>query len=269
MNVTLPALGSTARLLLPLLLLIGVLGAAGAQDEPLLAVPAGEFTMGGPGKGLDEDAAERPEHKLTLPDFTLDRCEVTTAQYCRFLNAVKTTRDGAGHEFLGLPRYLSIEQVNGEWTPRTGREKFPMSNVTWYGAAEYAKWAGKRLPTEAEFEKAARGTDARRFPWGADFDAGKMRFGQDNIGPVGGYPAGASPSGALDMAGNVWEWTSSLFRPYPYVATDGREDPANAIDRRVARGGSFTGEPYIATALYRFRPYPWEAYPFLGFRCAK
>ncbi len=95
-----------------------------------------------------------------------------------------------------------------------------------------------------------------------------MRFGQDAIGPVGEKPEGASPFGCLDMAGNAWEWTSSLFKPYPYVADDGREDPA-AEGRRVARGGSWTGEPHIATTTYRFRPEPGFAHAYLGFRCAK
>jgi iron(II)-dependent oxidoreductase len=248
--------------------LAGPLHAAN-DDVEMVPVAAGEFTMGGEGKAVDEDAQERPAHKLTLPDFSIDKTEVTTAQYCKFLNTLTAPKDENGHALLGMPKYLSIEEVNGRWQPKAGREKWAMGNVTWYGAMAYAKWAGKRLPTEAEWEKAARGTDARKFPWGDTLDTNKMRFGQDNIGPVGGYPAGAAPSGALDMAGNVWEWTSSVFNPYPYVATDGREDPANTTDRRVARGGSFTGEPYIATTTYRFRPYPWEAYPFLGFRCAK
>jgi iron(II)-dependent oxidoreductase len=241
---------------------------AGSEFGEMVLVPAGEFVMGSDGKAIDEDAAERPKHTLSLPAFTIDRCEVTTAQYARFLNTVNARHDAAGHEFLGAPARSPLVQVNGQWQPRPGQESFPMVNVTWYGAAAYAAWAGKRLPTEAEWEKAARGTDGRKFPWGADFDAGRMRFGQDNLGPVGGCPAGASPYGCLDLAGNAWEWTSSVFRPYPYVANDGREDPGSA-ERRVARGGSWTGEPYIATTTYRFRPEPTFAHTYLGFRCAK
>ena len=264
------------RLCLLIVLLLIVVTAAHSADTTGMAlipagmalIPEGQFTMGGPGKDRDEDAAERPEHKLTLPAFYLDVYEVTTTQYAAFLNAVNCTQDETGHSFFGLPRYMVVEKVDGQWRPLKGKEKFPMTNVTWYGANAYAQWAGKRLPTEAEWEKTARGTDARKFVWGADFDQSKMRFGQDNIGPVGERPTGISQYGCHDMAGNVWEWTSSVFKPYPYVATDGREDPAST-DRRVARGGSFTGEPFIATTTYRFRPYPQEAYYYLGFRCAK
>lgn len=250
------------------LLLVTVAAARAADTTGMALVPSGEFTMGGPGKAVDEDAAERPDHKLTLPDFHLDVHEITTTQYCAFLNAVNRTQDEAGNAFFGLPQYMVVENAGGQWRPLKGKEKFPMTNVTWYGASAYAKWAGKRLPTEAEWEKAARGTDGRKFVWGANFDPGRMRFGQDNIGPVGERPTGVSQYGCHDMAGNAWEWTSSLFKPYPYVAADGREDPTSA-DRRVARGGSFTGEPNIATTTYRFRPYPREAYHYLGFRCAR
>jgi len=257
------------RIVLALTCLLLVSAVVSADDGAEMAVvPAGEFTMGGPGKAIDEDKLEAPEHKLTLPAFLIDKCEVTTALYCRFLNETKQTPDAA-RGYFGLPQYAPIAYAGGQWQPAKGKERFPMTNVTWPGATAYARWAGKRLPTEAEFEKAARGTDGRKFPWGADFNAGLMRFGQDNIGPVGEKPAGASPYGCLDMAGNAWEWTSSLFRPYPYVATDGREDATNTTDRRVARGGSWTGEPYIATTVYRFRPCPDDAYSFLGFRCAK
>lgn len=258
------------RLLVTAMSVFVACAATPADDGAEMAlVPAGEFTMGGAGKGIDEDIAEAPEHKLTLPAFLIDKTEVTTALYCRFLNEAGQTQDTQGHGFFGLAKHMPVEQVGGQWQPVKGREKFPMTNVTWYGATAYAQWAGKRLPTEAEWEKAARGTDGRKFVWGADFDAGMMRFGQDNIGPVGERPKGASVYGCLDMAGNVWEWTSSQFKPYPYAAADGREDPTNTTQRRVARGGSFTGEPYIATTTYRFRPLPEDAYYFLGFRCAK
>jgi formylglycine-generating enzyme required for sulfatase activity len=245
----------------------GTAMAQNAADEGMVQVPAGPFTLGSEGKAIDEDAAEKPVQTLELPAFRIDRNEVTTAQYCQFLNAAGTEQDAQGHACLGPARVLPIAKADGAWRPLPGREAFPMTGVTWYGATAYAAWAGKRLPTEAEWEKAARGPDARKFPWGNTLDASKMRFGQDNIGPVGEKPAGASPCGCLDMAGNAWEWTSSAFRPYPYVATDGREDPALA-ERRVARGGSWTGEPHIAHAAYRFRPDPTAAYPFLGFRCA-
>jgi iron(II)-dependent oxidoreductase len=242
---------------------------AGAEVQAdMILIPAGEFTMGSEGKALDEDAAERPVHAVSLPAFLIDKTEVTTTQYAQFLNETKRTKDDAGQAFLGLPQYLPLEHADGQWQPRAGKEQWPMTNVTWYGATAYARWAGKRLPTEAEWEKAARGTDGRKYPWGPAMDYGKLRFGQDSIGPVGTLPVGASPCGCLDMAGNAWEWTGSVFRPYPYVATNGREDPSSA-ERRVARGGSWTGEPHIATTTYRFRPEPTFAHGYLGFRCAK
>lgn len=241
-----------------------------AQSVPdgMVLVPAGAFQMGSAGKGLDEDASERPIHEVQVASFYIDVKEVTTDAYAAFLNAAGTLTDGNGHDYLGMPDNNLIESADGGWRPRKGRENFPMVNVTWYGAMAYARWAGKRLPTEAEWEKAARGTDGRRYPWGEGADMSRLRFGQDNLGPVGGYPSGASPYGCLDMVGSVWEWTDSLFRPYPYVADDGRED-SSVSERRVARGGSWTGEPHILTVTYRFRPEPGFAHRYLGFRCAK
>jgi sulfatase modifying factor 1 len=238
-----------------------------AADEMAL-IPAGKFTMGSSGKALDEDAAEKPSHEVTLAAFLIDKREVTNAQYAAFLNAVKVTKDAAGHEYIAVNEHLRLEQANGAWQPKAGKGAFPMVNVSWYGANAYAHWAGKRLPTEAEWEKAARGTDGRKYPWGNDWDDTKARHGSENQAAAGSLPQGASPYGCLDMVGNAWEWTSSVFKPYPYTPADGREDPQSG-ERRVARGGSFAGEPFITHATYRFRPLPGFKHPFLGFRCAK
>jgi formylglycine-generating enzyme required for sulfatase activity len=241
---------------------------AANDDAEMVLVPAGTFVLGDQARDIDEDSAEAPEQKLDLPAFYIDKYEVTNVQYARFLNAVGRLQDDAGHGFVWAGPYFQIEQSGGQWRPKTGLEKYPVVCVTWYGATAYAAWVGKRLPTEAEWEKAARGTDGRKFPWGADMDMSRFHLGCDDMLPVGSFPTGASPYGCLDMSGNAWEWTSSLFRPYPYVATDGREDP-RSDERRVARGGSFAGEPYIAHSAYRFRPEPDYAHRFLGFRCAK
>jgi iron(II)-dependent oxidoreductase len=242
--------------------------ALGDDGAEMVLVAAGPFTIGGEGKGIDEDRAEAPAHQLDLPAFYIDRFEVTTTLFAAFLNATGKLTDDRGRALVWNGPYFPLERKADQWQPKPGLEQHPVVCVTWFGAMAYAQWAGKRLPTEAEWEKAARGSDARKFPWGADFDPSRFWLGQDQMHPVGTKPTGASPSGALDMSGNAWEWTSSLFRTYPYDVADGREDPA-AEGRRVARGGSWVGEPYIATSTYRFRPEPSFAHAYLGFRCAK
>ncbi len=224
-----------------------------ARDgSTMVLVPAGPFVMGS-GLGRDD---ETPPHRVELPAFYIDKMEVTAGQYARFLKAtgVKPPPGWSGP------------------TPPAGREQFPIANITWFDAMRYAIWAGKRLPTEAEWEKAARGTDGRLYPWGDVDDPGRRRLdvetsAGDGLGPVGQLPEGASPYGCLDMSGNAWEWTADWYKPYPHSA-------ANLVhfgeQYKVIRGGGgiyFYGAANTGRCTQRARLVPYGAYDALGFRC--
>ena len=199
-----------------------------------------------------------PGHVVDLAAFEIGRTPVTNAQYEAFVAATSV-------------------RPPSEWggpTVRADRRDHPVTSVDWHEARAFCAWASVRLPTEVEWERAAAGPAGRSYPWGeAEPDATTAWFGQrgDDAGtvPVGAFRAGASVEGALDVAGNVWEWTASLHRPYPYRPGDGREDPA-AAGPRVLRGGSFRspGAVYLRCA-FRSRSYPTRRREHIGFRVAR
>jgi iron(II)-dependent oxidoreductase len=248
--------------------------AVGAQEnEPfagMVQIPGGLFLMGrddGPG-------AEQPAHQTFLPTFYIDRNLVTVAEFAIFVQA-KGPTGPQGEMYLDVQDPDNrIQLRDGVWLPDRGFELHPAGEVSWFGALAYCQWRQKRLPSEAEWEKAARGTDGRLYPWGNDAPRPDLAFFGGVRGqtvPVGQYPAGASPYGVLDMAGQVWQWTTSLYKPYPYDVDDGREDLTVSASR-VARGSS-SGSPVQRPAttwreiIVPLRQATGHAY--LGFRCVK
>lgn len=233
------------------------------QDgKEMIYVAGGEFTMGG-----GQYDSERPTHQVRLDDFYIDRYPVTNEEYKRFIDDT------------GRPApYYTVEWADADdynWnpdkrTPPEGKEKHPVVLVSWEDARAYAAWAGKRLPTEAEWERAARGADGRRWPWGDEFARGRCNTRESGLGgtaPVDAFtPACDSPDGVADMIGNVWEWTSSLFRPYPYDANDGRES-YEAEGWRVLRGGSWSNDLDRARCTARLDG-DFLFFKNVGFRCA-
>jgi serine/threonine-protein kinase len=210
-----------------------ILSSIKSFEPEMILIPAGEFLMGSdPSKDKDALDREQPQHTLYLPDYYIAKTPVTNAQYLVFAQ-------DAGHQ----PLY---HWKGGK--PPKGTENHPVVNISWLTAMAYCGWlagvTGKpyRLPTEAEWEKAARGTNGRIYPWGDQWDAKRCNCDESWIcdtTPVGEYsPIGDSPYGCADMAGNVWEWTSSLYKNYPYDPTDGRED-LRAAGLRALRGGAY------------------------------
>ncbi len=168
---------------------------------------------------------ETPQHKVILLEFQIAKYPITNTQYRDFVQAY-------GHQ---APMHWQNGQIPD------GKDQHPVVSITWQAAEAFCGWANVRLPSEAEWEKAARGTDGWIWPWGNEFDKTKCHSLESMIfdtTPVDRYPQGASPYGLLDMAGNVTEWTSSLWKPYPYKADDGREGPM-ASGSHTLRSGSW------------------------------
>jgi formylglycine-generating enzyme required for sulfatase activity len=228
----------------------------------MVFVPAGEFIMGDDQSFYSK---EKPAHKVYLDDFWIDKLEVTNALYKRCVDARRCTAPSKIGSFTRDSYYGNAQFAN-----------FPVIWVSWDDANAYCAWAGKKLPTEAQWEKAARGADARAYPWGNAFDKDKLNSsegGKEDTTAVGSYPTGASPYGALDMAGNVWEWVTDWYDKNYYSNSPARNPrgPTNGT-YRVVRGGAFD---YFAIAYYNraaFRNGIFEQtghYFVVGFRCAQ
>lgn len=243
----------------------------------MVRIPAGTFLMGTGDEQVKyllmrEDwanewdsrnmfMAEQPEHTVNYSAFSIAQHAVTNIEYRPFIWST-------GYK---APRHWTNFDI-----PK-GIEEHPVVNVSWHDAIAYCKWLREqtgqsfRLPTEAEWERAARGTDGRLYPWGADFEAWRCNTAENNrrdTSPLNMYvPGGVSPDGVQDMAGNVYEWTASVLKAYPYVADDGRESPT-ADGKRVVRGGSWYYSRKLARCAARESLLPSYTSTGLGFRLA-
>ena len=275
-----------------------VLGDASAQDSEMVAVPAGWFTMGATAEqrtatlefGWPERWRARiatlvdsaaPAHRIYLDDFAIDRHEVTNRDYRDFVLAAGFPAPA----FWGQRRHLSAPEQ-------------PVVGVSWFEAAAYCSWAGKRLPTEAEWEKAAHGAELQTYPWGDTWDRTRLRNADSSAGvaladfsawrawqqastsdrdkarpaDVGSHPNGASPYGVMDMSGNVWEWVADWYHAEYYADTPSH-NPAGPSKgaRKVLRGGGWDVPRVIATTWFRENVFPPHARgsTVTGLRCAR
>ncbi len=237
-----------------------VLGTRAGEERmiggaPMVFVPAGDFTMG----NRDSNA---PEHVVYLDDFWIDKLDTTNALYKKCVDAGKCA-----------PPSNKSSAKRSEYYGNSQFDNFPVIYVSWDDASKFCAWAGKRLPTEAEWEKAARGTDKRTYPWGNTFDANKLNSAEGGRGDttvVGFFISGASPYGALDLAGNVWEWVADWYDS-AYYTNSPRNNPVGpaAGDYRVLRGGSWSTDEDLTRAAYRGDYGPGFRFSYVGFRCSQ
>jgi len=291
------------------------LAAPAQAEQGMVLIPAGPFIMGSNRSDTDNKAQEygsskpwyldeKPQRELRLPAYWIDQYEITNAQYREFVRkanywvppawrdngyllnqdvlkiadlstlrrlAADTFNIAANTEKMDKPALLhAIEQEQKK------QDMLPVTTVNWLNATDYCRWAGKRLPSEAEWEKAARGRDGREYPWGNEWGPKRANAGQGEswefgVAPVGSYPAGVSPYGVHDMAGNVMEWTQDWYEAYPgstYVS------PAFGKQYKVVRGGGWGGMGHYAIAqfyrsAYRLNMKPDSLFVDIGFRCVK
>lgn len=237
------------------------------RSKEMVKVSAGPFIMGSDEKdgiiGIDVGVDEVPRHEVILPEFYIDRYEISNRQYEEFVRST-------GHRVPSEPRFPAYYQWEERHAPK-GQEDYPISYVDYEDASAYCLWRGKRLPTEAEWEKAARGTDGRKWPWGNQFDSKKCNTDDSHLNwtvPVGSLPEGSSPYGVMNMCGNIAEWTSSWYKPYP-----GNSLKRDAFGElfKVVRGGAWSlpAHPFSRTSHRSYAVKPDKRHRSIGFRCAR
>lgn len=267
--------GSGSKVFLAIALGASLAACLSKQPDGMTTIPAGDFVMGSDDVALEEEARAlgitkpwvldaTPAHPVNLPAYFIDRLEVTNAEY--FLFAAATGAPALPHWKYDRP------------TPE--QERLPVFYVSWFESDAYCRWAGKRLPTEAEWEKAARGGNGTLYPWGDAFSRDRANVGglYANLFAVGSFPKGRSPQGVMDLIGNVWEWTADWYQAYPES-----EYSSDAYGERfrVVRGNSLGGLGHFeseeldtvvaaeARAAYRLYFPPNAALEDVGFRCVR
>lgn len=256
----------------------------------LMYMPAGQFLMGSTDSDTDAQSSEKPQHRVTLNSYWIDQTDVTNAMFTRFVQATGYRTDAEkGTAFATVydpnsgnwmdSSSANWKQPEGPGTNIQGLD-YPVVQVSYADAVTYCKWAGRRLPTEAQWEKAARGTDGRKYPWGNQPpDPTLLNFNRQAGGmtQVGKYASGASPFGALDMAGNVFQWVADLFGPdyYSHSPPDNPLGPAISVDPAntrgptgLLRGGSWYMSAAFARTASRVSNVRRRVSSETGFRCA-
>jgi formylglycine-generating enzyme required for sulfatase activity len=241
----------------------------------LVPIPGGTYTIGGD----DVEAASGPPHPVTLAPFLIGLTPVTNAQFARFAEATGYTtnaeREGWSYALIGdgLRKKEGASWRAPQGPGTTAQADHPVVNISWLDAQAYCAWAGLRLPTEEEWEAAARGPQALRFPWGNEYDSSRCRTSiggptgsAGGTSAVGAFPSGASPFGCLDMAGDVYQWTASPWLPYPGTTATTKFD----FSAHILRGGSwFVNDPRRLLTYWRSRDFATVRASHFGFRCAQ
>lgn len=239
----------------------------GKDGAPLVLIPAGSYPMGVPVGDRDGGRDEYPRHVIDIAAFYIDKYEVTNGRYLEFVKATD-------HRVPQNPKNPTRNLWEGVSIPESLADR-PVVNVDWADASAYCTWAGRRLPTEAEWEKAAKGNHDWRFPWGNVEPTNKhLNFNQKWIGertlmPVGSYESGKSPYGVYDMAGNVWEWVNDWYDAKYYEKSPAKNPPGPASGtKKVIRGAGWQNETPTVRIFTRVDSDPTIRNESTGFRCA-